>query len=168
MTNDRDHGIASGLAHEAMLQQARQPTPAPHAADNTTISAAALVARIASLEAQLGAAQKVNTDLIKRIVELEHERDEARTTIRIALQRLYDADSGEPKTVLRVLLGVKHILRRGGAPAETPPPIPAEDALSSVASQLAVMIIQERLAAGHTITFASDLAPPTQEGGDDE
>lgn len=40
--------------------------------------ATALVARIAALEAQVGAAQRDNTRLIARIVELEHERDSAR------------------------------------------------------------------------------------------
>lgn len=51
----------------------------------TRISAEAIsqmAARIAALEAQLLEAQQANTRLIARIVELEHERDEARTLLK--------------------------------------------------------------------------------------
>lgn len=141
--------------------------------NNTRISAGALAqmaARVAALEAQIAECQQANTALIERIVGLEHERDAALTTIRIARQRLYDAHGRGPETVAQVIRAVGHILRRDDDPAETPvpPPVSVEDALSSVASQLAVMMIQKRIDAGHPITFASDDAPPTQEGGGDE
>lgn len=110
-----------------------------------------------------------NNALATRIVDLEHERDAALTTIRIARQRLYDAHGSVPEKVAEVIRAVGRILRRDDDPAETPvpPPISIGYALSSVASQLAVMMIQKRIDAGHPITFAGD-APPTQEGGDDE
>ncbi len=141
--------------------------------NGSRISAEALArmaARVAALEAQIAECQRANTALIVRVVELEHERDAARTTIRIARQRLYDIDGREPETDAQVIRAVGRILRRDDDPAETPvpPPTPIGDALSSVASQLAVMFIQKRLDAGHPITFASDNAPPAQEGGDDE
>jgi predicted nucleic acid-binding Zn-ribbon protein len=68
------------------------PPQADYTAHATTISAAALAARVRALEGdletaegsirrlmeQLSAAQRDNTRLVERIVELEHERDAAR------------------------------------------------------------------------------------------
>ena len=76
------------MSHDPMTSTTA-PAQQPYAADGTTISAAALVARIAALEAQVLAAQKANTNLIKRIVELEHQLETASGLI-IRYARLVD------------------------------------------------------------------------------
>jgi predicted nucleic acid-binding Zn-ribbon protein len=79
------------MSHDPMTSRTAPPQE-PYTAHSTTISAAALAARVRALEGdletaegsirrlmeQLRAAQRDNTRLVERIVELEHERDEAR------------------------------------------------------------------------------------------
>ncbi len=56
-SNDKDHGIASGLGHEAMLQQAQQPTPPAPPAEMTVekAEAAVIAAAMALYERELEA-----------------------------------------------------------------------------------------------------------------
>jgi hypothetical protein len=86
-------------------------TQEPYTAHSTTISAAALAARVEALEAQVQACLKTNAGLIARIVELEAERDVARLTIRKARQRLYDAHGRTAHETYLVILSVGKILR---------------------------------------------------------
>lgn len=159
----------SRISAEALARMAARVEAQERDIDRLTAALSKAAQDAIALETQLLAAQKANTALIERVVGLEHERDAALTTIRIARQRLYDAHGRGPETVAQVIRAVGYILRRDDDPAETPvpPPIPIGDALSSVASQLAVMMIQKRIDAGHPITFAGD-APPAQEGEGDE
>lgn len=65
------------------------PAQEAHSAHGTTITAAALAARVAALEAQLEAAQRANAALISQIVALEYERDAARAGEARALAAAY-------------------------------------------------------------------------------
>lgn len=95
------------------------PVQGEYTAHSTTISAAVLAARVAALEKQVEACQQANTKLIARVVELEHERDEARLIIRLARERLYDAHGRSSHEVYLVIQAVGKILRRD---TDTAPP----------------------------------------------
>ncbi len=151
-------------------------------AHSTTISAAALAARVTALEAQLEAAQRDNTRLIARIVELEHERDAARhgeiaaVHGRIAFRGGFRKMRDERNAARRwaAVWKAKAYKERRKADNWQDSWLRAVGMAAraeherDIASQLAAMTIQERLDAGHPITFAGDAAPPTQEGGNDE
>jgi hypothetical protein len=107
------------------------PTQESYTAHATTISAAALAARVAALEKQVEACQQANTKLIARIVELEHGEAAAYALamdvetklmhLHAVCQRLADGAAQRSLSFVDILAALSEINVRPSEPRQEPP-----------------------------------------------
>lgn len=107
------------------------PAQESYTAHATTISAAALAARVAALEKQVEACQQANTKLIAQVVELEHGEAAAYALamdmeakverLRAVCQRLADGAAQRSLSFVDILAVLSEVSVRPGEQPQEPP-----------------------------------------------